>query len=687
MAEKTGKVYLVGSGPGNSDYLTVRSQEIIAQAEVLVYDALVDSEIVAGIPNPCLKLDVGKRGGQPSTPQREINRLLVEHCQQGKTVVRLKNGDPFIFGRAQSEIDALTRENCAYEVIPGLSSALVAPLMAGIPLTDPTLSQCFTVLTAHDPDSLNWVSLSRMDTLVILMGGKTLPELVRRLEGHGRSPKTPIAIIRYASRSDQQIWIGTLATILDKTRGESLAPCVIVVGDVVKLRMPVKFEPEPQIQTQRQTQEQPQRQTRPTQRNQPPRNERIGRNQPLTNQSTQDQSAQDQSAQDQRDQDGWLPVSGYQLAMGGEELAIGFSAADPFDLPAFSSESNPSESNPSESNPSEPNPSESPSILIEAIAQPSEPSEPSEPLAGKRILITRAANQSSQFTQLLLEQGASVVEMPTLEIAPPSSWSDLDKAIARLDEFDWLILTSTNGVDYFFQRLQQQTGESSFSTNIRVAVVGEKTAQRLRKLGLQPDFIPPDYVADSLVSHFPEPLSGLRVLFPRVESGGREVLVKEFLSQGARVREVAAYESRCPRSVAPDVLAALQAHSIDIVTFASSKTVQYFCQLLEQANPGWKEWLEGLAIASIGPQTSSSCETLLGRVDIEAEEYTLEGLTRAIVQKIELQKVELQKIEMQKEKTKFKDSIATTPETIVLETESASSPNAIPHSSEKDEES
>ncbi len=541
MAEQVGKVYLVGSGPGDAAYLTLQAQNILAQAEVLVYDALVDSELMELVPDTCLKLDVGKRGGEPSTPQSEINRLIVEHCLQGKQVVRLKNGDPFIFGRAQSEIGALRQANCDFEVIPGLSSALVAPLMAGIPLTDPQLSRSFTVVTAHDPDALNWVSLTKMDTLVFLMGGRTLPEIVRRLRGHGRSPTTPIAIIRYAGRTEQQIWAGTLNNILDKTATVALAPCVIVVGEVVKLRAYVGEQG---------------RQQQPASR--PP------------------------------------------------------AAAPDRPLP-----------NPSDRAP-----------IASSLPQPPTPTPqppPPLPLSAKTILVTRAASQSRQFTDLLEAAGAQVIEMPTLEIGPPSSWRDLDRAIAHIDDFDWLILTSTNAVDYFLDRLEVVTGERTFYSNIKIAVVGEKTAQRLLRFGVQPDFIPRNFVADALVSNFPEPLGGLRVLFPRVESGGREVLVKEFTSLGAKVREVAAYESRCPERITPAALQALQTGQVDVVTFASSKTVKHFCQLVEQADAQWQQWLTNIAIAAIGPQTSQACESLLGRVDVEATEYTLDGLTQAIV--------------------------------------------------------
>jgi uroporphyrinogen III methyltransferase/synthase len=522
MAEQTGKVYLVGAGPGDATWLTVRAQQLLTQAEVLVYDALVDSDLLSLVPETCVKLDVGKRGGQPSIPQTEINQLLVQHCQQGRQIVRLKSGDPFIFGRVQAEIEALTAAHCAFEVVPGLSSALVAPLLAGIPLTDPVFSRCFAVLTAHDPDALDWRSLAQLDTLVILMGGRNLPEILNRLRQHNRSPQTPISIIRWAGRPQQQIWEGTLANILMKITGISCSPCVIVIGEVVRLRhywQPNREAIEPDVN--------------------------------------------------------------------------GISISSSFDIAMSSSLSS---------------------------------------MTGKTILVTRAATQSSQFTTCLQQEGATVIEMPTLEIVPPSSWQELDAAIAQLEQFDWLILTSANAVEFFLDRLATQLQDHRTLAGLRIAVVGEKTAAVLQKRGLQPDFVPPEYVADSLAAHFPGSLVGANILFPRVESGGRDVLVKDLTSRGAVVTEVAAYQSRCPDAIAPKVLSALQTQAVDAITFASSKTVKHFCQLLQQSqgDESWKSWLQGSCIASIGPQTSKTCQELLGRVDVEAEEHTLEGLTQAI---------------------------------------------------------
>lgn len=254
------------------------------------------------------------------------------------------------------------------------------------------------------------------------------------------------------------------------------------------------------------------------------------------------------------------------------------------------------------------------------------------PLFGKTIVVTRAAGQSSQFAYSLQNYGAKVIEMPTIEIVAPSNWDGLDQAIAHLNQFDWLILTSTNAVDYFFERLASQLTDLRGLSGIKIAVVGEKTAQRLRQRGLQPDFIPPEFVADAMVVNFPESVAGKKILFPRVETGGRDVLVRAFSDRGALVTEVAAYQSTCPRI--PDVksISLIQEQAVNLVTFASSKTVKHFCELLEKSiGDHWVESLEPVKFASIGPQTSKTCRALLGRVEIEAEEFTLDGLIKAIV--------------------------------------------------------
>ncbi len=504
MTEK-GKVYLVGAGVGDIAYLTVRARELLSAAEVLIYDALVDQQILDLVSSECLKLEVGKRGGKASTPQNRINQLLVAYCLQGKQVVRLKSGDPLIFGRAIEEISALQTASCNFELVPGISSVLAAPLLANIPLTDRELSSCFAVCSGHQPGLLNWQALAAIDTLVIVMGTRTLPEIVNSLLQAGKNPHESVAIIRNCSQMEQEIFWGTLTDIVKNTEGVSLSPAVIVIGKVVALSDRIKF----------------------------------------------------------------------------------------------------------------------PNTL---------------PLADKRILVTRAAKQSSKFSHLLQQQGATAIEMPALMITSPSSWLELDRAISQITSFDWLILTSANGVNYFIERLQALGKDIRVLAAVKIAVVGKKTAATLAKYRLKPDFIPPNFVADSLVESFPETLSGKKILFPRVETGGREVLVTELTAKGAKLIEVPAYQSCCPDKIDSNVWQRLQQKQIDVITFASSKTVANFVKLVEQElspDQSIQDILNQVAISSIGPQTSKTCEELLKRVDIEAREYTLEGLTDAIIQYFE----------------------------------------------------
>ena len=227
--------------------------------------------------------------------------------------------------------------------------------------------------------------------------------------------------------------------------------------------------------------------------------------------------------------------------------------------------------------------------------------------------------------------------MPALEILPPSSWDQLDLAIETLSSFDWLILTSANGVNFFFQRLKELGKDIRLLGNIKIAVVGKKTASCLQQYHLTPDFIPPNFIADQLIDHFPESLKHQKILFPRVETGGREILVKELQKQEANIIEVPAYQSGCPDKIDAKAWEALQNKQINIITFASSKTVTNFYKLLQKAlNTSSKvdilSLLDNVCLASIGPQTSKTCHELLDRVDLEAKEYTLEGLTKELVQ-------------------------------------------------------
>ncbi|MGA0022798.1 MAG: uroporphyrinogen-III synthase, partial [Vulcanococcus sp.] len=206
-----------------------------------------------------------------------------------------------------------------------------------------------------------------------------------------------------------------------------------------------------------------------------------------------------------------------------------------------------------------------------------------------------------------------------------------------LDEFHWLVVSSSNGVDAVEQRLQRLgSGLARRPQSLKIAAVGRKTAARLEALGAPADFVPPQFVADSLIDHFPVSGWGLRLLLPRVQSGGRTLLAEAFGEAGARVVEVAAYESRCPTSLPEATAAALAAGGVDAITFSSGKTVQHTAQLLEQQfGASWAQQLDGVALVSIGPQTSHSCRERLGRVDAEAEPHDLDGLVAACAEALQ----------------------------------------------------
>ena len=238
-----GKVYLVGAGPGDPGLITVRGLNLLRQAEVLIYDRLVHPDLVAEAPDDAVRIYVGKESGRHCMPQERINRLLVTSAQQGAVVVRLKGGDPFVFGRGGEEAQTLVAAGIPFEIVPGVSSVVAVPAYAGIPLTHRKFASSFAVITGHEEaekeeSSLPWDALATaVDTLVVLMGVKSLPQIVQQLLDAGRSPETPVALIRQGTTAEQYTIIGTLADIVVKAEAVKLAPPVVtVIGEVVKLR-------------------------------------------------------------------------------------------------------------------------------------------------------------------------------------------------------------------------------------------------------------------------------------------------------------------------------------------------------------------------------------------------------------------------------------------------------------------
>ncbi len=239
----TGKVYLVGAGPGSVDLLTIRALRVLQDADVVLYDALVSPDLKKLFPREAELIDVGKRADRHTYSQAEINRMLVELARKHKTVVRVKGGDPYVFGRGGEEAEALVKAGVAVEVVPGISSAIAIPAIAGIPVTFRGYASSVTIITGHeDPTkgatALDFKALAALQgTLVILMGIKRLEENVRALLDHGKPPETPVAIVESGGTAAERVTVGTLGTIVDRAAEIHVeAPAVIVVGEVVRLR-------------------------------------------------------------------------------------------------------------------------------------------------------------------------------------------------------------------------------------------------------------------------------------------------------------------------------------------------------------------------------------------------------------------------------------------------------------------
>ena len=494
-----GKVYLVGAGPGDPGLLTLKGKKALERADVVIYDFLANDDLLRYAGPDCEKISVGKRPGERSTPQEDINSLIISKAKEGRIVVRLKGGDPFIFGRGGEEALALARAGIAFEVVPGVSSGHAVPAYAGIPLTQRELSSSVTFLTGHEPPSsssnaINWAKLATgSDTLVLFMAVRNLPEISAVLIREGRDPQTPAALIRWGTRIEQQTVTGTLADIAAKAGGIE-APAVVVVGEVVGLR---------------------------------------------------------------------------------EELN-----------------------------------------WFERL-----------PLFGKRIVNTRAKEQAGTLTEAIEELGAKAVEIPAIEIRDPQSWVPLDEAIQRLEEFDYLIFTSANGVKKFLGRLHACGRDVRDLKGLQIGAIGPGTASELAATGIRADFLPEEYRAEGLIECIQGiDIRGKKFLIPRAKIA-RDILPRTLEERGAQVEVVEAYETTQP-DYARGELKQLLSPAPDAITFTSSSTVNNFVKLLDQ------HYLRGVmdsaALVSIGPITSATIRKHGLRVSIEARESTIKGLVQAL---------------------------------------------------------
>lgn len=496
-----GMVYLVGAGPGDYKLISVKALEYIKGADTIVYDRLADDRLLAYARPDVELIYVGKASSAHTMRQEEINQVLVDKAKEGKSVVRLKGGDPFVFGRGGEEVLELIANDLPFEVVPGITSAISVPAYAGIPVTHRGIATSFAVITGHeDPtkteSNMKWDKLATgVDTLVFLMGVENLPHITTQLVKYGRPADTPAAVIRWGTKPEQRVLVTTVGRAAEDVAARGIKPpAIFIVGEVVKLR---------------------------------------------------------------------------------DELAW-------FDR---------------------------------------------RPLFGKKVLVTRSREQASVLTSELEALGAQCLEAPAIKLVPPESYNELDKAVRELSAYQWLIFTSVNGVEYFFNRLHEAKLDTRALAGLKVAAIGVQTAERLKNYGVLADVVPVEFRAEGII----EALSGLiepgmKVLIPRALAA-RDVLPEKLSEMGAAVNVVPAYRTVAGDTDGKTVAAKLVAGEIDIVTFTSSSTVTNLLNLL---GDGGAQLLAKAKIACIGPITATTCVQHGIKPDIIADEYTIKGLVAAI---------------------------------------------------------
>ncbi len=514
-AEKIlGSVSLVGAGPGDPGLITARGLERLRCAAVVVYDALANPSLLDQAPDNAERIDVGKRAGVHKLSQDQTNALLAQKARLGGLVVRLKGGDPYLFGRGAEEAAYLAQQGIACEVVPGITAGIAAPAAAGIPVTHRGIASTVTFITGHeDPtkteSSVDYHAVAQLirtgGTACLYMAVRTLENIRQELTRYGLDETTPVAVIQWGTLPRQRHVRCDLATAAKSVADAGLAaPAIIVIGEVA--------------------------------------------------------------------------------------------AIDEAGLDYFTR----------------------------------------RPLFGRRIVITRTRHQSSRLRQMLDDLGAETLEAPTIDLVPPTSWEQADQAIRDLPSFDWLALTSTNGVDALADRLThlkldaRHLGHGPQGQPVKVAAIGDATAAALRdRLAITADLVPTQFVAESLSDELiaQHNIAGKRFLLLRADIA-RPALPQRLTAAGAEVTEVTAYQTRIAGELPTTVIDALKDGSVDWITFTSSSTATNLITMLGDN----RHWLENVNIASIGPITSKTLGELNITPTVEATTSNMAGLVDTIAQ-------------------------------------------------------
>jgi len=495
-------VYLVGTGPGDPSLISVRGRRCLQAADVIVYDHRVHPALLRVARPDAERIDVG--AAAPSAlDQDAISFLIAEKAREGRTVARLKWGDPFVFDSGGKEAMFLHEQGVPFEVVPGIPAAIGGLAYAGVPITYPDAGDVVVLIRGHESETdksaaVDWEAVARLHgTLVCYAGARQIASMVKALVANGRNEAETAALIYDGSLPSQrtvQATLGRIAENLDEDRA-----ALLIVGSVVGLRDHLRWFDE-------------------------------------------------------------------------------------------------------------------------------------RPLFGKRIAVTRSREQASELVEMLEDRGAEAILAPTIQILPPEDLDALDRACAEAGTYDWLIFTSTNGVEHFMERLLA-TGDIRDLKGVRICTVGPSTASRLARYGLRIDLTPAEFRGESLVQLFKDrgPLEGTRVLLPRADLA-RELIADELREAGAEVTEVIAYRTVVGGSEPDetDLYRMLLDRQIDAITFTSASTVRNLATILGPDQTA--DLLHTTVVACIGPVTAEAAQRLGINTAVMPARYTIPDLVDALVE-------------------------------------------------------
>jgi len=495
-SDTPGTVYLVGAGPGHPGLITYRGIECLKQADVVLYDYLVNPAVLEHANLAAELVGLGHHKlGRALSPD-EITARMLEEAREGRTVVRLKGGDPSVFGRGADEEDALREAGIPYEIVPGITAGLAVAAYCEIPITHHEEASAVAIITGRERDAKSESHLRSglaqfPGTLIYYMGVRRAAEWSTALIEEGKPGETPVAIVRWCSRAQQQTIRCTLETVVEVVEEQQVVPPVVfVVGSVV----------------------------------------------------------------DRAPQISWFE---------------------------------------------------------------------NRPLISARVLVTGSPGTAEPLRDGLYTLGAEVITRPVIRVTDPPDWAPVDAALERLDQYDWLVFSSANGVDYLFRRLDALGGDVRRLGKAKLAAIGSGTAERLAKYSLRADVVPEQFVAESLADALVAEAGGRRFLLARTNRG-RQVLPDELERAGAQVDQIVVYGSFDVEDPDPSMVAALSSGEIDWVTVTSSAIARSVVRLYGDA-------LRKSRLASIGPMTSKTLRELGHEPAVEASPHSTGGLIDAIV--------------------------------------------------------